>query len=143
MKKSITLLGSSASACELPDSYEPLSNDLAALLDQLGLDRVHVVGHSFGGQVAGRIDHLDHLDHLDPATFARSLRMISTFDVMDSLGSITAATTMIAAEHDPVGTLDHMRDVASRAPGGRFVEIAGAGHLLPLEAPGVLASALA
>lgn len=33
-------------------SYEQLAADLLAVLDHLALDRVEVVGHSFGGQVA-------------------------------------------------------------------------------------------
>ena len=36
----------------LPDSYEALADDLAELLDGLAIERGHVVGHSFGGQVA-------------------------------------------------------------------------------------------
>jgi 3-oxoadipate enol-lactonase len=42
----------SARACGLPASYEPLVDDLARLLDALEVERAHVVGHSFGGQVA-------------------------------------------------------------------------------------------
>jgi 3-oxoadipate enol-lactonase len=42
----------SARSCDLPASYEPLVDDLAAVLDARGLERAHVVGHSFGGQVA-------------------------------------------------------------------------------------------
>lgn len=42
----------SARACALPSSYQPLADDLAQLLDVLALERAHVVGHSFGGQVA-------------------------------------------------------------------------------------------
>jgi pimeloyl-ACP methyl ester carboxylesterase len=34
-----------------PTSYGQLSDDLAALLDEQGVERAHVVGHSFGGQV--------------------------------------------------------------------------------------------
>jgi 3-oxoadipate enol-lactonase len=36
----------------LPDSFDPLVGDLLAVLDALGIDHAHVVGHSFGGQVA-------------------------------------------------------------------------------------------
>lgn len=42
----------SARSCPLPGTYAPLIDDLALLLDELGLERAHVAGHSFGGQVA-------------------------------------------------------------------------------------------
>lgn len=42
----------SARETPLPDGFAPLADDLAALLDRLGAETAHVVGHSFGGQVA-------------------------------------------------------------------------------------------
>lgn len=41
----------SRSACDLPPSYDALADDLAQVLDDHGVERAHVVGHSFGGQV--------------------------------------------------------------------------------------------
>lgn len=41
----------SARSSPVPDSYGPLADDLARLLDALEVDRAHVAGHSFGGQV--------------------------------------------------------------------------------------------
>ena len=47
------LRGHGAAADEdLPASYDVLADDLAGVLAGHGLDRAHVVGHSFGGQVA-------------------------------------------------------------------------------------------
>jgi pimeloyl-ACP methyl ester carboxylesterase len=47
------LRGHGAAADEdLPSGYDVLADDLAQVLDTHGLDRAHVVGHSFGGQVA-------------------------------------------------------------------------------------------
>ena len=37
--------------CAMADSYDELADDLLAILDRLGLDRAHVVGHSLGGQI--------------------------------------------------------------------------------------------
>jgi 3-oxoadipate enol-lactonase len=42
----------SARACEVPDAYGTLADDLARLLDALEIEQAHVAGHSFGGQVA-------------------------------------------------------------------------------------------
>jgi 3-oxoadipate enol-lactonase len=41
-----------AAGCAMPGSYEVLADDLLSVLDGLGLERAHVVGHSFGGQIA-------------------------------------------------------------------------------------------
>jgi pimeloyl-ACP methyl ester carboxylesterase len=40
-----------ASQCAVPASYDVLADDLGAVLDRLGLERAHLVGHSFGGQI--------------------------------------------------------------------------------------------
>jgi pimeloyl-ACP methyl ester carboxylesterase len=42
----------SASKVALPASFEPLVADLEVLLDRLEIERAHVAGHSFGGQLA-------------------------------------------------------------------------------------------
>jgi pimeloyl-ACP methyl ester carboxylesterase len=36
----------------VPDSFDLLADDIAALLDRLEIERAHVVGHSFGAQIA-------------------------------------------------------------------------------------------
>src|SRR5205085_8668122 len=50
------------------DSYEPddMSNDLAEFVDQLGLDRFVLLGHSMGGGVSFRYpaDHLERVVRL-------------------------------------------------------------------------------
>ncbi|MBH8577347.1 alpha/beta hydrolase [Nostocaceae cyanobacterium CENA369] len=41
-----------SSAPDSPYSMQQMANDVAALLDRIGIDKVHVVGHSMGGQIA-------------------------------------------------------------------------------------------
>ena len=41
----------SAAGEAVPGSYDVLADDLALVLDRHGLERSHVVGHSFGGQI--------------------------------------------------------------------------------------------
>lgn len=55
-----------ARSTPIPGSFGPLGDDVAALLDELDLDRAHVVGHSWGGQIAQRfaLDHPDRLTRL-------------------------------------------------------------------------------
>ena len=41
-----------SSAPETPYSLKQMANDVAALLNHLAIDKVHLVGHSMGGQIA-------------------------------------------------------------------------------------------
>jgi pimeloyl-ACP methyl ester carboxylesterase len=52
-----------------PFSIEDQARDARALLDELGVERAHIVGHSFGGAVAVQLA-------LDAAELARSLVLI-------------------------------------------------------------------
>ena len=56
----------SARATPVPVSFRFLADDVAALLDRLAVDRAHLVGHSWGGQIAQRcaLDHPDRLRRL-------------------------------------------------------------------------------
>jgi pimeloyl-ACP methyl ester carboxylesterase len=56
-----------AKAEPLPGSYGVLVDDLRRLLDDCGIKRAHVVGHSFGGQVAARFARV-HPDRLTSLT---------------------------------------------------------------------------
>lgn len=50
----------------LPSSYDLLAADLRRLLDSLQVERAHVLGHSFGGQIAVRFarDYMERLTSL-------------------------------------------------------------------------------
>ncbi|MCW3041616.1 MAG: hypothetical protein JWM31_3521 [Solirubrobacterales bacterium] len=80
-------------------SYPDLAADVIALLDHLGIDRAHVLGHSMGGGVAlelavahpGRVRSIvpvsasvrpdgAHPDLADPSTYATSTRMPTAED---------------------------------------------------------------
>lgn len=53
----------SAEATPLPSSYSRLAADLERVLDAIGVERAHVVGHSFGGQIVARFAH-EHPERL-------------------------------------------------------------------------------
>lgn len=55
-----------ARSVPVPGSFGPLADDVAALLDELDVHRAHVIGHSWGGQIAQRfaLDHPDRLSRL-------------------------------------------------------------------------------
>jgi pimeloyl-ACP methyl ester carboxylesterase len=83
-------------------TYANLASDVVALLDHLGIERAHVVGHSMGGGTALElaVNHLDrllsvvpisagvrpegtHPDLADPSTYATSTRMPTAQDFAD------------------------------------------------------------
>ncbi len=55
-----------ARSATVPESFAPLADDVATLLDELDEHRAHVVGHSWGGMIAQRfaMDHPDRLSRL-------------------------------------------------------------------------------
>jgi pimeloyl-ACP methyl ester carboxylesterase len=71
-----------------------------------------------------------------------SLALGSRVDVTDRLGDIDVPTLLIVGEHDVISTPAEMRTIASRLNSVTFVEVAGAGHMAPLESPDVVNAAI-
>lgn len=58
------------------------------------------------------------------------------------LGDITVPTLVVHGAEDEVAPPLVARAMAARIPGARYVEVAGAGHLAPLEQPEQVTRAL-
>ncbi|HZM00885.1 MAG TPA: alpha/beta fold hydrolase, partial [Planctomycetota bacterium] len=58
------------------------------------------------------------------------------------LAGLRLPALVVVGEHDAISTRDEMRALAQSIPGARCVEIAGAGHLTPMEAPAEVNAAL-
>ncbi len=56
-------------------------------------------------------------------------------DVSARLAEFTIPALLICGEHDSISPPAEMRGIAEKMPTARFVEIAGAGHMAPLEKP--------
>jgi 3-oxoadipate enol-lactonase len=67
--------------------------------------------------------------------WAAALDMIADFDVLGELSALAVPVDVIAAEHDGVGTPEHMSRIAETVPHGTFRVAPGAYHLLPLQNP--------
>jgi len=71
-----------------------------------------------------------------PRGAAAALRgMAQRPDSTSLLRSINVPTQVIVGQHDVISPPDEMRGIAEAIPDARFVEIAGAGHMAPLEKP--------
>jgi 3-oxoadipate enol-lactonase len=56
-------------------------------------------------------------------------------DIRQRLGSIMTPSLVIVGTHDAISTVAEMTEIAEELPVSMFVEIPGAGHMSPLEAP--------
>ncbi len=90
--------------------------------------RLHVVGHSFGGQVA-----------LDFALLVPQQVATLTLLCRRRTASIRIPATLIAAELDQVSTPAAMSDLASRLPRATLQILPGAAHMTPFTDPAALA----
>lgn len=73
---------------------------------------------------------------------AGSLALGSRADVTEKLHEIDVPALVIVGEHDVISPPAEMRGIADRLPQATFVEVAGAGHMAPLEAPDVVNAAI-
>lgn len=58
------------------------------------------------------------------------------------LPQITCPALLIVGCEDVISTVEEMRTIAERIPNRRLVEIAGAGHMAPLEQPEAVNAAI-
>jgi pimeloyl-ACP methyl ester carboxylesterase len=63
-------------------------------------------------------------------------------DVSAWLPQIDLPTLVVCGREDAISTVEEMRDIAERMPQARFVEIAGAGHMSPMEQPQLVNAAI-
>ena len=63
-------------------------------------------------------------------------------DSTDFLAQLALPTLVLAGEHDVISSPAESRAMAQKITGARFLEVAGAGHLTPLEQPAAVAQAL-
>jgi 3-oxoadipate enol-lactonase len=78
-----------------------------------------------------------------PEGIAAALRgMADRPDVTSRLREIDLPTLLIGGQHDGISPPAEMRQIAAQMPNARFVEIAAAGHMAPLEQPRAVNAAI-
>jgi 3-oxoadipate enol-lactonase len=78
-----------------------------------------------------------------PDGIAAALRgMAERPDVTARLGEFDVPALLIGGQHDAISPADEMRQIAAKMPDARFVEIANAGHMAPLEQPAAVNAAM-
>ncbi|HEX2902504.1 MAG TPA: alpha/beta hydrolase [Jatrophihabitans sp.] len=82
-------------------------------------------------------------DGVGPAGLLRQLAAQATrVDRLNSLAALDIPVLVVGGELDQTCPLPRQREIAASCPTATLIELAGAAHMLPLEAPEALASAL-
>ena len=76
------------------------------------------------------------------AVAAAARGMAQRHDVTSILPEIACPTLVLVGELDAISTPEEMRSIADAIPGSRFVQIAGAGHMSPLESADEVSAAM-
>jgi pimeloyl-ACP methyl ester carboxylesterase len=78
-----------------------------------------------------------------PVGIAAALRgMAQRPDVTARLHELDLPALVLCGQHDVISPPAEMREIAAKLPQGRFVEIADAGHMAPLEQPAAVNDAI-
>jgi pimeloyl-ACP methyl ester carboxylesterase len=73
---------------------------------------------------------------------AALLGMAERPDVTERLAAIRVPALVICGQHDAISPRAEMRQIAERLPSARYVEVADAGHMAPLEQPAPVNAAI-
>ncbi len=68
--------------------------------------------------------------------------MAQRTDMVSSLGQINCPTLVIVGQQDVISTAEEMHAIARAIPNARLVEIAGCGHMSPMERPAEVSTAM-
>jgi 3-oxoadipate enol-lactonase len=79
---------------------------------------------------------------IEPAAFRAACTGLVEADLVPSLGKLKVPALVIYGELDQATQPALNKLIASRAPGARFIELAGCGHCPPLEQPQAFLAAI-
>jgi pimeloyl-ACP methyl ester carboxylesterase len=132
----IGLVGTGARLRVLPDLLAEAKHDQSATLHSLA-------GFGFApGHEATRERFLRGLRPVAPGALYRDLAACDAFDCRDQLGRITCPALIVVGTEDRLTPPKYATFLRDQLPHAILVEILGAGHYLPHEAPEELAAAL-
>jgi pimeloyl-ACP methyl ester carboxylesterase len=123
----------------LPERRIMGTRTLSAALRRPGLG-ARILRHTVGPDCdAALVEHVrDMFASTDRRVRRATFSSTKTMDLRSRLDVITAPTVVLAGEHDAVIEPSFGRQLADSLPAATFELVAGAGHMLPLEAPGVI-----
>lgn len=78
---------------------------------------------------------IDCMSCVPEETYRKILQLIVRFDERQALARISCPVLVLASTHDTAAPPDMMERMAGRIQGAKYVLMAGAGHLQPMEQP--------
>lgn len=124
----------------------------AKLVGGVGVERAlrSRFGHALVRGTVGAAVHRNHLVltrdlfvACPPATRSGWLTAMQTMDLREGIARIGIPTTIVVGSADRLTPPDRAAELADTIPGAELVTLDGYGHMLPLEAPDEVATALA
>jgi len=82
------------------------------------------------------------MTRITAAGLREAVNLLPDHDVTDRLGTVSAPTLVVVGELDTETPPAYARALADGIPGSSYIEVPGAGHLTPLEAPATFNDAL-
>ena len=103
-----------------------------------------IVEYCYGDGVADRMKRVavGQMLELSPQVVHDDFAACDAFDVMDDLGAIRAPTLVVTGTEDIMTPPKYARYLAEHIPESRLVLVEGAGHMVMLEQPEVVAQAI-
>jgi len=134
----LILIATGARLRVLPAILEGLLQDFEATLDL-------IVRSAFGPEAPESVVRLSRqrMAATSPAVLHDDFRACDAFDVRDRLGQIQVPTLVICGTADQLTPAKYAAYLQEHIPGASLVLIEGAGHMVMLEKPDVVAEAVA
>jgi pimeloyl-ACP methyl ester carboxylesterase len=114
---------------------------LAGILSDLPATLDVVTRYAWGPDAPDELVRLGRaqLEEVNPQVAANDYAACDAFDVMDRLGQIAAPTLVIGGTADQMTPPKYATFLAEKIPGARLALIEGAGHMVMLEQPELVA----
>lgn len=83
------------------------------------------------------------MSKVPPDTYRKAVSLLTTFDRRANLANMRVPTLLIAGSDDTTAPAKVMQKMAQAIPGAEYIELAGCGHLGPMDQPEAFNRALA
>lgn len=121
-------------AAQAPEALiRPFVKPMCALLAHLG---DHLAATTLASVT------LNALTTTPPRTALGFLPSLRSYNVHASLPRVSARTVIVSGDLDPLTPAAHSRHLAAAIPGAHHINVGGAGHMLPQQAPDVIQRAV-
>ena len=134
---------------DAPDQYKAIWDDAIATVETKGLEPVIDTSVERWFSASFRREHASEVDAVRARALRTSVdgfigcaRAVQGLDYLSRLDQIAVPTLFVVGSNDPAAPPEVMREMTRRVSDAALIEIEGAGHLTPVEAPDAFSSAV-